>query len=172
MWLGIYIFIYVSNARCIWSCVLNYASPTCEHLRVRSSVCVCVLWPKKKNALLCGTNHEASFSPIDHNKEQLNAAALPAEEPTAGRTSTNRQICIKPRGRSNKRQPTGSDPHLPPTKKKKSPSDDSNQKVTGCLATPDHSLSPLRPFQDVKVPWLWCVTADATCKKLHSSVCC
>lgn len=48
--------------------------------------------------------------PTRHNKEQLNAAALPAEEPTASHTSTNRQICLKPKGRSNKSQPTGSNP--------------------------------------------------------------
>ena len=83
-------------------------------------LCVRVHWAKKtttKKPPLCSTNHEASFSPINHNKEQLNAAALPAEEPTAGRTSTNRQICIKPKGRSNKSQPTGNDPQ--PLKKKK-----------------------------------------------------
>lgn len=86
----------------IWSCVLNNASQTCERPRMCSPVCVCIGQKKKKQkALLCSTNHKASFSPIHHNKEQLNAAALPAEEPTAGRTSTNRQICIKPRGRSN-----------------------------------------------------------------------
>ncbi|KAI9548798.1 hypothetical protein NQZ68_003332 [Dissostichus eleginoides] len=59
--------------------------------------------------------------PTRHNKEQLNAAALPAEEPTASHTSTNRQICLKPKGRSNKSQPTESNPL-------RSPSDDSNQK--------------------------------------------
>lgn len=64
--------------------------------------------------------------PTRHNKEQLNAAALPAEEPTASHTSTNRQICLKPKGRSNKSQPTGSNPL-------QSPSADSNQKVTGWL---------------------------------------
>lgn len=68
-----------------------------------------------------------------HNKGQLNAAALPAEEPTASHTSTNRQICLKPKGRSNKSQPTESNPL-------RLSSADSNQKVTG---SPHHSLSAL-----------------------------
>lgn len=56
-----------------------------------------------------------SPAPPRHNKGQLNAAASPAEEPTASHTSTNRQICLKPKGeRGNKSQPTGSDPLPPP----------------------------------------------------------
>lgn len=106
-------------------------------IHVCAPLCACALAGeknvKKKHYCVAQTTG-ASFSPIHHNKEQLNAAALPAEEPTAGRTSTNRQICIKPKGRSNKGQPTGSD--TPPTQC----SDDLNQKVTGCLASPYHSL--------------------------------
>lgn len=70
-------------------------------------VFVCVGRPKRHCA--AATTGPPS-PPTRHNKGQLNAAALPAEEPTASHTSTNRQICIKPKGRSNKSQPTGSDP--------------------------------------------------------------
>lgn len=93
--------------------------------------------------------------PTRHNKEQLNAAALPAEEPTASHTSTNRQICLKPKGRSNKSQPTGSEPLL-------SPSADSNQKVTGWLHPIAHyrravtcaALHVMRACNDCAVPVL------------------
>lgn len=86
--------------------------------------CVCVERPQRHCA--AATTGPPSSPPTRHNKEQLNAAALPAEEPTASHTSTNRQICLKPKGRSNKSQPTGSEPL-------RSPSADSNQKVTGWL---------------------------------------
>lgn len=77
----------------------------CSCIRVFLVSVLCVCWQAK--ASLCSSNHRTSPPPhIHHNKEQLNAAALPAEEPTASRTSTNRQICLKPKGRSNKSQPT------------------------------------------------------------------
>lgn len=95
----------------------------CEHTCV--SQCVCMRAGRPKRHCAAATTGPPS-PPTRHNKEQLNAAALPAEEPTASHTSTNRQICLKPKGRSNKSQPTGSNPL-------QSPSADSNQKVTGWL---------------------------------------
>lgn len=94
-----------------------------ESLRV--CVCLCVSAGSPKRYCAVATTGPPS-PPTRHNKEQLNAAALPAEEPTASHTSTNRQICLKPKGRSNKSQPTESNPL-------QSPSADSNQKVTGWL---------------------------------------
>lgn len=89
---------------------------------------MCAGRPKRHCA---GATTEPRSPPTHHNKEQLNAAALPAEEPTASHTSTNRQICLKPKGRGNKSQPTESDPL-------RSPSADSNQKVTGWLHPISH----------------------------------
>ena len=88
-------------------------------------VCVCVCAGRPERHCEAATTAPPS-PPTCHNKEQLNTAALPAEEPTASHTSTNRQICLKPKGRSNKSQPTESSPL-------RSPSADSNQKVTGWL---------------------------------------
>lgn len=97
-------------------------------IRVYPSVCMgaCVCVERPQRHCAAATTGPPSSPPTRHNKEQLNAAALPAEEPTASHTSTNRQICLKPKGRSNKSQPTGSEPL-------RSPSADSNQKVTGWL---------------------------------------
>lgn len=97
----------------------------CRCLCVSTSVRLCVCAGRPKRHCAAATTRPPS-PPTRHNKEQLNAAALPAEEPTASHTSTNRQICLKPKGRSNKSQPTESNPL-------RSPSADSNQKVTGWL---------------------------------------
>lgn len=97
--------------------------------------CVCRCMCEHQGASQCVQQQPQGFllPPTHHNKEQLNAAALPAEEPTASHTSTNTQICLKPKGRSNKSQPTRSNPL-------QNPSADANQKVTGWLhpITHDH----------------------------------
>lgn len=99
----------------------------CEHvMRVPMCVCVCACVLAGQSAIVQQRPQGLLLPPTRHNKEQLNAVALPAEEPTASHTSTNRQICLKPKGRSNKSQPTESNPL-------QSPSADSNQKVTGWL---------------------------------------
>ena len=111
---------------CIWASLLalKYVYVWMRvHQCVSVCLCVCVL------ASQCAIVQQQPqgllpHPPTHHNKEQLNAAALPAEEPTASHTSTNRQICLKPKGRSNKSQPTESKP-LP------SHSTDSNQRVAG-----------------------------------------
>lgn len=118
---------------CVWSCVQINAcvqvciACLCECVGACASICVClcVCAGRLKHHCAAATTGPPS-PPTRHNKEQLNAAALPAEEPTASHTSTNRQICLKPKGRSNKSQPTESNPL-------RSPSSDSNQKVTGWL---------------------------------------
>lgn len=109
---------------CFWSCELIDVCVQVCIARFCASMCVshCVCAGRPKRHCAAATTGPPS-PPTRHNKEQLNAAALPAEEPTASHTSTNRQICLKPKGRSNKSQPTGSNP----------PSADSNQKVTGWL---------------------------------------
>ena len=119
---------------CIWSCALiNVCVRVCIARFVRVCRCMCEHPCVPRRVLLAGQSAIVQrrpqgllLPPTRHNKEQLNAAALPAEEPTASHTSTNRQICLKPKGRSNKSQPTGSNPL-------RSPSADSNQKVTGWL---------------------------------------
>ncbi len=103
---------------CLRECVGACVSIWCV------SQCVCVL--AGQSAIVQQRPQGLLLPPTRHNKEQLNAAALPAEEPTASHTSTNRQICLKPKGRGNKSQPTESNPL-------QSPSADSNQKVTGWL---------------------------------------
>lgn len=100
----------------------------CKHTGVWVRVCLCMCAGRPEHHCAAATTGPPS-PPARHNKEQLNAAALPAEEPTASHTSTNRQICLKPKGRSNKSQPTESNPL-------QSLSTDSNQKVTGWLASP------------------------------------
>lgn len=108
-------------------CVFKYA----QFVRVCRCMCEHPCVPRRvllagQSAIVQRRPQGLLLPPTRHNKEQLNAAALPAEEPTASHTSTNRQICLKPKGRSNKSQPTGSNPL-------RSPSADSNQKVTGWL---------------------------------------
>lgn len=90
-------------------------------------LCMCECAGRLKHHCAVTTTGPPS-PPTRHNKEQLNAAALPAEEPTASHTSTNRQICLKPKGRSNKSQPTESEPL-------QSHSTDSNQRLSGWLHT-------------------------------------
>lgn len=100
-------------------------------------VCVCVCAGRPKHHCAAATTGPLLPPHTHHNKEQLNTAALPAEEPTASRTSTNRQICLKPKGRSNKSQPTECKPLpcRPP---------DSNQRLC-CLTSAYRSLSLLSP---------------------------
>lgn len=106
----------------------------CVHPCVSQCVCVCAGRPMRHCA--AATTGPPS-PPTRHNKEQLNAAALPAEEPTASHTSTNRQICLKPKGRSNKSQPTGSNPLQSPFRW--------FEPEVDWLASPHRSLSPFRP---------------------------
>lgn len=102
---------------CVGACIIIHV---CINMRVLAGQSAIV--QRRPQSLL--------LPPTRHNKEQLNAAALPAEEPTASHTSTNRQICLKPKGRSNKSQPTKSNP---------TPlSNDSKQKVTGWLQPITH----------------------------------
>lgn len=112
---------------CVQVCIARLCEcvGACASIRVCVCVCLCVCAGRPKRHCAAATTGPPS-PPTRHNKEQLNAAALPAEEPTASHTSTNRQICLKPKGRSNKSQPTESNPL-------QSPSADSNQKVTGWL---------------------------------------
>lgn len=98
-------------------------------------VCLCVSVGKPEHHCAAATTGPPS-PPTRHNKEQLNAAALPAEEPTASHTSTNRQICLKPKERSNKSQPTESNPLRSPSLWFKPEGD--------WLASPYHSLSQFR----------------------------
>lgn len=112
------------------SCMLMYVCVQVCIARLRECVGACDVCPnvcagRPKRHCAASTTGPPS-PPTHHNKEQLNAAALPAEEPTASHTSTNRQICLKPKGRGNKSQPTESNPL-------QSPSADSKQKVTGWL---------------------------------------
>lgn len=106
--------------QCVGACAY-----ICMCVSMRVCVCLCVCAGRPKHHCAEATTEPPS-PPTHHNKEQLNAAALPAEEPTASHTSTNRQICLKPKGRSNKSQPTESNPL-------QSLCADSNQKVTGWL---------------------------------------
>lgn len=101
-------------------------------------LCMCECAGRLKHHCAVTTTGPPS-PPTRHNKEQLNAAALPAEEPTASHTSTNRQICLKPKGRSNKSQPTESEPL-------QSHSTDSNQRLSGWL----HTITQLSDLQYYK----------------------
>lgn len=144
----VWVHICASGLACWSICVLSVGACGCASVRVRPSVCVCVGRPKHHCA--AATTGPPS-PPTRHNKEQLNAAALPAEEPTTSHTSTNRQICLKPKGRSNKSQPTGS-----PFRWFEPEGDR--------LASPYHSLSLFRPRCDavlhVKLAMLPCSDAS------------
>lgn len=134
---------------CIWAYMLIYVRVqvckarlcqcvgACAYIHVCLNVCVCCVCAGRPMHHCAGATTEPPSPPTHHNKEQLNAAALPAEEPTASHTSTNRQICLKPKERSNKSQPTESNPL-------QSPSADSNQKADW-LDSPYHSLSLFKP---------------------------
>lgn len=137
MWIWTKLYAILGSYVCIWASMLIYVHAcSCELVGACACVLMCVrarAGRPKRHCAAATTEHPAPPTPLHphpsklrHNKEQLNTAALPAEEPTTSHTSTNRQICLKPKGRSNKSQPTESNPL-------QSPSADSNQKVTGWL---------------------------------------